>query len=178
MLTLQAKLIPAASRLIIRLPGEISLGLPSRGIIMIAGKMNEQPFQTVLEPDGLGSHWFSVDKTLLEAVQAEACDTVTLFFHPSNNWIEPVIPADFKKTLQSTGQVWSLWQKLNPRDRWDWVRWVRSAKQEKTRAARITAACDMLQNGKKRPCCFNRTLCTVPDVSHNGVMDIPACLEK
>ena len=38
----------------------------------------------------------------------------------------------------------------------DWIQWIESAKREETRLKRIETACDMLANGKRRPCCFDR----------------------
>lgn len=37
--------------------------------------------------------------------------------------------------------------------RLDWIHWITSAKQLKTRAKRIGDACDMLASGKRRVCC-------------------------
>jgi Domain of unknown function (DUF1905) len=45
---------------------------------MIEGSINGSPFQAALEPDGRGSHWFRVVKTMLESAGANAGDTVTL----------------------------------------------------------------------------------------------------
>ena len=41
--------------------------------------------------------------------------------------------------------------------RLDWIHWITSAKQLKTRAKRIGDACDMLASGKKRVCCFDQS---------------------
>jgi hypothetical protein len=37
----------------------------------------------------------------------------------------------------------------------DWIHWIESAKQAKTRAKRVRTACEMLAAGKKRVCCFD-----------------------
>ena len=41
--------------------------------------------------------------------------------------------------------------------RMDWIHWVESAKQAKTRKSRVKAALDMLSSGKKRVCCFDQS---------------------
>ena len=43
---------------ILKLPLNISKELPSRGMVMIEGTINNVDFTSPLEPDGLGSHWF------------------------------------------------------------------------------------------------------------------------
>lgn len=47
---------------------------------------------------------------------------------------------------------------------------VRATKQPETRRRRIEVACSKLTAGTRRPCCFNRSACTVPEVSQNGVL--------
>ena len=37
----------------------------------------------------------------------------------------------------------------------DWIHWIESAKQAKTRKSRVENACQMLASGKKRVCCFD-----------------------
>jgi hypothetical protein len=39
----------------------------------------------------------------------------------------------------------------------DWIHWITSAKQAKTRAKRIRDACAMLAAGKSRVCCFDQS---------------------
>lgn len=64
------------------------------------------------------------------------------------------IPADFKKALLANSKVKALWDDLTPIARRDFISWIESAKQEKTRARRIDVACSKLLAGKRRPCCY------------------------
>lgn len=48
-----------------------------------------------------------------------------------------------------------IWNDTTTLARVDWVHWIVSAKQAKTRAQRIESACEMLASGKKRVCCFD-----------------------
>ena len=43
---------------------------------MVAGTINDFRFQAALEPDGKGSHWFKLDKSMCKAIGADAGDTV------------------------------------------------------------------------------------------------------
>ena len=58
----EAKLFSIDTWVILRLPIGASAKLPSRGQVMAKGTINDFQFQTALEPDGKGSHWFRVDK--------------------------------------------------------------------------------------------------------------------
>jgi hypothetical protein len=169
-LRFEAQLFKINSWTILRLPKSASAKLPSRGMTMVKGTINGCHFQAPLEPDGMGSHWFRVSKTLLESVAANAGDRVMLEIEPVEEWPEPNIPADLQSALAPDPQLLTLWLDITPMARWEWIRWIRSTKQPQTRQRRIEAACSKLRAGERRPCCFNRTLCTEPSVSNNGVL--------
>jgi hypothetical protein len=166
----EAKLFKIGSWTLLRLPESASAKLPSRGMTMVEGTINGFRFQAALEPDGKGSHWFRVDKTMLEGAGADAGDTVSLAIEPTKEWPEPEVPADLKSALTDSPQVHKLWMHITPMARWDWIRWIRATKQPETRKRRIEVACSKLKAGTRRPCCFNRNLCTEPYVSNNGVL--------
>jgi Bacteriocin-protection, YdeI or OmpD-Associated/Domain of unknown function (DUF1905) len=166
----EAKLFKIGSWTLLRLPKSASTKLPSRGMTMVVGTINDFRFQAALEPDGIGSHWFRVDKTMSKAIRADAGDTVMLAIEPVKEWSEPNVPADLKKALAVVPQAHTLWMEITPMARWDWIRWIGSTKQPETRRRRIETALSKLKAGDRRPCCFNRTVCTEPYVSNNGVL--------
>jgi hypothetical protein len=137
---------------------------------MVQGTLNGVPFKTPLEPTGMWGHWFSPDADLLKAAQAKVGDTVTLTIEPIKDWPEPPVPTDLRKALNSHPKAHELWQQITPMARWEWVRWTRSTGSDETRKRRIEVACSKLEAGKRRPCCWNRNLCTEPSISKNGVL--------
>jgi len=163
----EAKLFNIGSWTVLLLPESASAKLPARAMTMVAGTINGIPFQKALEPDGRGSHWFRVDKNLLEAASAAAGDTVKLEIEPTKEWIEPEVPADLQKALVSSPKAQALWMDITPGARWDWIRWVRAVRTPETRQKHIEVALSKLNKGMRRPCCFNRNLCSEPYVSHN-----------
>ena len=166
----EAKLFKIGSWTLLRLPKSASARLPSRGMTMVAGTINGFRFQAALEPDGKGSHWFRVDKTMSKAIRADAGDTVRLAIEPVKEWSEPDVPADLKNALAVVPQAQTLWTEITPMARWDWIRWIGATKQPETRRRRIETALSKLKDGDRRPCCFNRTICTEPYVSKNGML--------
>jgi hypothetical protein len=50
---------------------------------MVEGAINGLHFQTALEPDGKGSHWFKVDDSVRKAAGANVGDTVNVSIEPS-----------------------------------------------------------------------------------------------
>jgi hypothetical protein len=158
---------------ILRLPGSASAKLPSRGMTLVEGTINGFRSKIVLEPDGKGSHWFRVDSDLCEAAGIDAGGTITMVVEPSKEWPEPEVPADLNKALASDPQANALWVKITTMARWDWLRWLRATANQETRSRRIEVALSKLKSGERRPCCFNRNLCTEPEVSKNGVLIEP-----
>ena len=95
----EAELFEIGSWTILRLPKSASAQLPSRGMTMVEGTINGFPFQAALEPDGKGSHWLRVDKTMREGAGADAGDTVMLAIEPAREWTEPQVPEDLKSAF-------------------------------------------------------------------------------
>ncbi len=166
----EAELVKIRAWTLLRLPKSASAQLPSRGMTMVEGTINGSRFQAPLEPDGKGSHWFRVDDTMREAAGADAGDTVTLVIEPAKEWPEPQVPVDVKNALAAVPQAYTLWMTITPKAQWDWIRWIRATNQPDTRRRRIEVACSKLKAGARRPCCFNRNLCTEPYVAHNWVL--------
>jgi hypothetical protein len=166
----EAKPVKIGSWLIIRLPKSASAKLPSRGMAMVKGTINGFYFQSALEPDGKGSHWFKIDKTMREASGVEVDDSVTLEIEPIKEWPEPKVPADLKKVLALDTTARNLWIDITPIARWDWIRWINATKNPETRRIRIDKAISKLKAGKRTACCFNRSQCTEPDISKNGIL--------
>ncbi len=175
----ETKLIEINSQTILLLPENESAKLPSRGMIMVSGTMNSIPFKTLLEPDGKygpgikPSHWFRPDSRLLAAAHASINDSVQVSLEPTKEWIEPEVPADVRKALSTSPKAESLWNEITPQARWDWIRWIRAVKTEETRQKHIEVALDKLNKGMRRPCCFNRNLCSDPTVSKNWALLAP-----
>jgi len=155
---------------ILKLPESASAKLPSRGMTLVEWTINGFHSKIVLEPDGKGSHWFKVDAALRTAAKIDAGSMVSMVVEPSKEWPEPEVPVDLDQALASDPQANALWTEITPMARWDWLRWIRSTNNPETRKRRIEVALSKLKADKRRPCCFNRNLCTEPEVSKNGVL--------
>jgi hypothetical protein len=145
-------------------------------MIMVAGALNGVPFKTLLEPDGKygnglkPSHWFRPDKKLLEEAHASSGDTVKVELSPTKEWVEPEVPVDVQEMLSHNPKEQELWNDITPSARWDWIRWVRAVKTDDTRKKHIEVMHDKLKKGMRRPCCFNRNMCSEPHVSKNWAL--------
>lgn len=172
----ETRLISIYDWTILHLPPEASEELPSRGLKMVKGTLNGVPFKVLLEPDGKygpdkkPSHWFRPADKLLKAAKAKTGDIVQVALEPTDEWVEPEVPEDLKKELESSPEAKQIWDQISTLARWDWIRWLRAVKTEETRKKHLKVMLDKLNKGIRRPCCFNRNLCSEPYVSHNWVL--------
>ena len=139
------------------LPKSASDTLPRRGRTSVEGALNGCPFQATLEPDGQLSHWLKVSRALREAAGVEFGDSVTVRIAPADPEPEPEPPEDLQHALASCPAALATWNETTTIARIDWIHWIESAKQARTRKTRVESACDMLSSGKKRVCCFDQS---------------------
>ncbi len=137
------------------LPQEASATLPRRGRTTVKGTINGREFQALLEPDGKKSHWLRLDAGLLESAGAVVGEPTQFEIEAVDAEPEPDVPADLAEALATSAEARTTWEATTTIARIDWIHWITSAKQAKTRAKRIGDAMDMLTSGKKRVCCFD-----------------------
>jgi len=154
---------------VLRLPETASQDLRSRGQVAVRGTINGVEFRTVLEPDGDSGHWMRVDDELQHAAGIGAGDSAVLGIEVTEDWPEPSVPHDLAAALGAAPQrIQNLWDEVTPMARWEWVRWVNATKNPATRRRRVEVSISKMSSGKRRPCCFNLSSCTDPDLSKNG----------
>jgi hypothetical protein len=160
---------------LLRLPGHASEKLPSRGQVAVRGTMNGQDFQTVLEPDGSGGHWMRIEEELQRTAGSKAGNTARLEIAPTRDWPEPNVPQDLEAALATAPQeIQAVWKDITPMARWEWVRWVNATNNPDTRKRRVEVSISKMSSGKRRPCCFDLSACTDPQLARNGTLREPA----
>ena len=169
----ESKLTEINGWTIVKIPKESSAKLPSRGMVMVKGKIKDSSFKTILEPDGLRSHWFKIEDSILKAANVKVGDYVRVEMEAIEDWMEPEVPEDLQNSLNSNSQVLDLWEDITPAARWDWIRWIRATKNPETRNKRIEVAVSKMKSGKRRPCCFNRNMCTDMSICPSGLLKYP-----
>lgn len=165
-----AKLYTINDWVILQLPKSASEKLPSRGQVMITGTLNGQPFETPLEPDGKGSHWVHIEPKMLKSFGLASGDTVNMRITPIKTWPEPEIPADLRQAIENDPEAYAVWKQATPLAHWEWIRWSRATNNAETRKHRLEVACSKMRAGERRPCCWNRNLCSEPSVSKSGAL--------
>ena len=155
-------------RLIAALPAEASAALPSRGQVAVTGTADGDRFGTVVEPDGRRGHWLRVE----DLPQPHPADghAVTLELTPTAAWPDPEVPGDLASALAAAPDAADVWTDITPMARWEWVRWIGATRSAATRARRVEATISKMRSGKRRPCCFDLSSCTDPEVARSGAL--------
>ena len=64
------------------------------------------------------------------------------------------LPDDLKKKILSDPKMFLAWQDITPLARNEWICWIESPKKIETRIHRIEVAESKLNQGDRRPCCW------------------------
>lgn len=139
------------------LPKDVSDSLPRRGRTTVEVSVSGYVFQVTLEPDGNLSHWLKLRPRDLVSGKLSVGEEYLFGLTPVIEEPEPLVPKDLADSIQSSPQALETWESTTTIARVDWVHWVESAKQDKTRKKRISDACNMLSEGKRRVCCFDNS---------------------
>lgn len=149
------------------IPEDISQSFPSRGMLMARVEISGISFVTPLEPDGEGSHFFICPESIVPLMKGESLNDIDLVLLSSSEWPDPDLPNDLIESLSHEGLL-PVWNQITVKAKWEWIRWIRSTQNMATRQKRINLACIKLSHGDKRPCCFDTSRCTLPDISKSG----------
>ncbi|MGY5765411.1 YdeI/OmpD-associated family protein [Brachybacterium sp. DNPG3] len=167
-ITATSEVVRVGERLIVPLPAEASAQLPSRGQVAAEAVLNGHELALVVEPDGRKGHWLNLDDALRSALALSPGDAVEISLTPTKAWPEPEVPADLGAALDAAPDIRATWADITPMARWEWVRWVGATRSEATRAKRVEVSIDKMRHGKRRPCCFDLSSCTDPELARSG----------
>ena len=169
MIRCDTEVVTIGTSTLMLLPETASKQLPSRGQVAVQAAVNGHDFETVVEPDGRGGHWVRVDQALQQAAGLDEGDTAQLTLEVTKHWPEPEVPDDLATALAAApANVQHAWDDITPMARWEWVRWVKATKNADTRQRRVAVSMSKLDGGKRRPCCFDLSACTDPELAKNG----------
>lgn len=170
-----AELSRIGDTVLVRMPEEASRRLPSRGQVAVHATVSGHAFDTVVEPDGRRGHWIRVDEDLQHAAGIGPGDTVEVALEPAAEWPEPEVPDDLTAALaDAPPQIRDVWEEITPMARWEWVRWVQATRNPATRERRVEVSIAKMENGKRRPCCFDLASCTDPELARSGKLREPS----
>ena len=150
------------SGVIVRVPADVDKELPARSTVMLLGTVNGKRARVPLEPDGEMGHWFTLDKKTMHLLGTRVGSALRISAATTKDWPEPMVPPVLAAALQASPAAKQTWEQTTVVARWEWVRWFNMVKTEQAKNERPAKIISMLSHGKKRPCCFNRSMQELP----------------
>lgn len=101
------------------------------------------------------SHWLKISEEQCLAAGVRIGDMATLQITALECQPEPDVPADLGEALRASPAAKAVWDATRVIASLDWIHWIVSAKQAKTREKRVNEACDKLASAQRSACCFD-----------------------
>ncbi len=159
---------------LVRLPPEASARLPTRGQVARGSRSAITRSRQCWSPTAAGATGCA-SMTAWPGGRARPGDPMDITVELAEDWPEPEVPQDLSDALGAApAKIQGIWEHITPMARWEWVRWVGATRNAETRQRRVEVSIDKLDHGKRRPCCFDLTSCTDPDVSRSGKLGEPS----
>ena len=99
-------------------------------------------------PSGKGVLFLAVKSEIRKRIKKEAGDYVHIILYPDNE--PPEVPAELLLCLQDDAEALRFFNSLKEGEQQDYVRWIYSARTDKTKVDRIAKALVMLSGSRKR----------------------------
>jgi hypothetical protein len=138
-----------------KIPPELSKAHLRLGRITARISIGSSHFDAQMEPDGKLGHWFIIPSSVAKKEALTIKERASFILSCLEKQPEPLPPADFETLLKNNPSAQKTWDNTTTLAKIDWIHWMESAKQEKTKHERAANAIDMLEKGKKRVCCFD-----------------------
>ena len=129
-------------------PFDVEKTFGTRARVPVRGTINGYPFRSSLMPMG-GCHRMVVNHAMREGAEVKAGDTVRVVMERDDQprTVDP--PALLKKELAKSKTAHANWEKQSFTFKKEMARSIVEAKQEETRARRLTKVMDVLKKGKR-----------------------------
>jgi hypothetical protein len=129
-------------------PFDVASEFGTRARVPVRGTINGFPFRSSLMPMG-GCHGMAVNRTMRDGAGVEAGDTVSVILERDQSERVVEVPPLLKKELAKSKTAQTNWQKLAYTHQKEIALSITGAKQEETRARRLSKAMNILKTGKK-----------------------------
>jgi hypothetical protein len=140
---------PGSAWVYITIPFDVRAVFGSKGRVPVCGAINGFPFRTSLVPEGDGTHYMAVNKTMQAGAGANTGDTVAVVMERDAAERVVAVPPELDAALRASGDAREAFAKLSYSHRKEYADWVASAKKSETRIARAGKAAQMLAGGKR-----------------------------
>jgi hypothetical protein len=131
-------------------PYDVEKEFGTKGRVPVKAKFEGVEYTGSLMTYGFPQHFLGVEKAIREKVGKGPGDMVNVELWKDEEERVVVIPPELLKLLKQE-KLLPFFESLSFTHRKEYCRWIREAKKEETRLARLSKAVDMLKRGVKTP---------------------------
>ncbi len=135
---------PKAAWTQVDIPFDVAKVFGSKAQVPVAGTVNGFPFRNSLKPNGDGTHYLHINKTLLAGAKARLGDTVSIVMVQDPHPRKVAVPADLKAALKTVPASARIFSRFSYSHKKEMVDWICAAKKAETRARRVDKCLVML----------------------------------
>jgi hypothetical protein len=122
--------------------------LGERGLIKVKGTVNGIPVQSSLMPQGDGSHYIVINKSIRDKAGVKAGNPVTLELELDATERQIEMPDELKQLLDKNPQASLAFNALSYSHRKEYIDYVSAAKRADTRSCRLDKILPMISQKK------------------------------
>jgi hypothetical protein len=132
----------------LNVPFDVEKAFGKGGQIKVKGMVNGVSFRSSLMPDGDGSHFLVVNKSIRDKARVKVGDRVQVVLESDSAARVIEAPPDLAKALGRNKTARAAWDAFAASHKKAYVEWITSAKRDETRARRIEKAVTMMAEKK------------------------------
>jgi hypothetical protein len=132
-------------------PFDVEKAFGRGGPVKVTGTLAGVPFRSSLLPNGDGSHFLVVTKSVRDKAKVKVGDRVKVAVDVDAAPRSVEAPPDLAKALAKSKAAKQAWEAFAPSHRKAYVEWIVEAKRSGTRAGRIERAVTMMAENKTLP---------------------------
>jgi hypothetical protein len=121
----------------VAVPFNVQEAFGTKGRMAVKGTLNGLEFRSSLFPNGDGTHFMMINKTMQKSTGLKVGDTAKIEIEEDTETRTLKVPEDVSATLHSQPEVEKTFKRYSYSVQKEWLNWIEEAKQPKTRKRRI-----------------------------------------
>lgn len=135
----------------IEFPFDVQKEFGKKGQVKVKAMIDGYEYRGYLAKMGHHCHILGLNKTVRQAIQKKAGDSVEIVITEDKDERTLELPSDFRQVLVDNPPASEKFDKLSFTNRKEYITWILSAKKQETRDIRLIKSIGMLLAGKKNP---------------------------
>jgi len=130
------------------IPFDVEKVYKSKARVPVKGTINGHPYHCSVMPNGDGTFFMVVNKSIRDSIGVSAGDTVAVTMEMDDGARNVTVPGDMLAALDKSPGAKAIFEKFSYSHKKEYIEWIMGAKQAETRERRIKKAISLISEGK------------------------------